>query len=64
MNPSILIIEDDPDGARSVKEAAADAGFDVTLAATGRDGLAWRLRDTGMIMNCMTATVAPNLGAR
>ena len=39
MKPSILIIEDDPDGARSVSEVAADAGFDVTLAATGRDGL-------------------------
>ncbi|MEI6210211.1 MAG: sigma-54 dependent transcriptional regulator [bacterium] len=39
MNPSILIIEDDPDGARSVSEVAADAGFDVTLASNGRDGL-------------------------
>jgi len=39
MNPTILIIEDDPDGARSVSEVAADAGFDVTLSATGRDGV-------------------------
>jgi len=39
MKPSILIIEDDPDGARSVSDVAADAGFDVTLAVNGRDGL-------------------------
>ena len=39
MKPTILIIEDDPDGARSVSEVAADAGFDVTLAATGRNGV-------------------------
>ena len=39
MKPPLLIIEDDPDGARSVSEAASDAGFDVTLAANGRDGL-------------------------
>ena len=39
MKPTILIIEDDPDGARSVSEVAADAGFEVTLAANGRDGL-------------------------
>ena len=39
MTPTILIIEDDPDGARSVSEVAADAGFDVTLAVNGRDGL-------------------------
>jgi len=39
MKSTILIIEDDPDGARSVSEAAADAGFDVTLATNGRDGL-------------------------
>jgi DNA-binding NtrC family response regulator len=40
MKPTILIIEDDPDGARSVSEAASDAGFDVTLASTGQAGLA------------------------
>ena len=39
MNPSILIIEDDPDGARSVSEVAADAGFDVTLVTNGNSGL-------------------------
>ena len=36
--PSLLIVEDDPDGAVSVKEAACDAGFDVTLAATAGEG--------------------------
>ncbi|MCL1921277.1 MAG: sigma-54 dependent transcriptional regulator [Kiritimatiellaeota bacterium] len=40
MNPTILIIEDDPDNARSVHEAAEDAGFAVTAAATGLDGVA------------------------
>lgn len=40
MKPTLLIIEDDPDGARSVSEAASDAGFDVTLASTGQAGLA------------------------
>jgi DNA-binding NtrC family response regulator len=39
MNPTILIVEDDPDGARSVSEVATDAGFDVTLAALGREGV-------------------------
>jgi DNA-binding NtrC family response regulator len=39
MKPTILIVEDDPDGARSVCDVAADAGFAVTLAATGRDGV-------------------------
>ncbi|MEI8241991.1 MAG: sigma-54 dependent transcriptional regulator [bacterium] len=39
MKPTILIIEDDPDGARSVSDVAADAGFEVTLAVCGRDGV-------------------------
>jgi len=39
MNPHVLIIEDDPDGARSVSEVAADAGFEVTLATTGTNGV-------------------------
>ncbi len=59
MNPSILIIEDDPDGARSVKEAAADAGFDVTLATTGRDGLErFRERATDVVL---TDLVLPDI---
>ena len=39
MKPTVLIIEDDPDGARSVAEAATDAGFDTTLVGTGRAGV-------------------------
>lgn len=36
---TILIIEDDPDGARSVSEVAADAGFEVALASDGLSGI-------------------------
>ena len=38
--PNILIIEDDPDGRRSVCEALEDIGFTVTTAQTGNDGVA------------------------
>ena len=37
--PTLLIIEDDPDNARSVKEAADDAGFRTACAATGAAGV-------------------------
>ena len=37
--PTILIIEDDPDNARSVTEAAADAGFKAVCSATGAAGV-------------------------
>jgi DNA-binding NtrC family response regulator len=36
----VLIIEDDPDGLRSVSDAVRDAGIDVFTAATGESGLA------------------------
>jgi DNA-binding NtrC family response regulator len=36
---SILIIEDDPDGGLSVKEAIEDAGFHAELKANGADGV-------------------------
>jgi len=36
---SVLIIEDDPDGGLSVKEAIEDAGFNTDLVANGQDGL-------------------------
>ncbi len=39
MKPTILIIEDDPDNARSVHEVADDAGFEVLDAATGLSGV-------------------------
>ena len=37
--PIVLIVEDDPDGAQSVSEVARDAGFEVGLATTGREGV-------------------------
>jgi len=37
--PTLLIVEDDPDNARSVAEAAADAGFKTVGAATGTAGV-------------------------
>lgn len=37
--PTLLIIEDDPDNARSVDEAAQDAGFTTRIAATGTAGV-------------------------
>lgn len=37
--PKILIIEDDPDGRRSVCEAIEEGGVDVTAAATGKEGV-------------------------
>lgn len=36
----ILVVEDDPDGLRSVVEAIEDAGCDVDGAATGEEGIA------------------------
>ena len=38
-SPTLLIIEDDPDNARSVDEAAQDAGFITHCAATGLAGV-------------------------
>lgn len=52
MKPTILIIEDDPDNARSVREAADDAGFDVTDAATGLAGVAlFRERTPDLVLS-------------
>jgi DNA-binding NtrC family response regulator len=39
MKSVILIIEDDPDGARSMIDAAEDAGFATVLAGTASEGL-------------------------
>jgi two-component system response regulator HydG len=39
MKPVILIVEDDPDGARSMIDAAEDAGFATVLAGTAAKGL-------------------------
>lgn len=44
--PLLLIIEDDPDNARSVAEVAQDAGFATISAATGKEGVALFRRHT------------------
>ncbi len=41
----ILVIEDDPDGLRSVEDAIRDAGYEVLTATTGRGGLDAFLRE-------------------
>ena len=41
----ILVIEDDPDGLRSVKDAIEDAGHVVVTATTGRGGIDTFLRE-------------------
>jgi DNA-binding NtrC family response regulator len=38
--PNILIVEDDPDGRRSLVEAISDAGCNVTATACGTEGVA------------------------
>jgi len=40
-----LVIEDDPDGLRSVVDAIRDAGYDVVTATAGRSGLDGVLRE-------------------
>ncbi len=42
----VLVIEDDPDGLRSVTEAITDAGYVVITATTGRGGLDGLLRES------------------
>ncbi len=42
----ILIVEDDPDGLRSVADAITDAEYEAVVAAEGRAGLGW-LRQQG-----------------
>ena len=36
----LLVVEDDPDGAASVRDAATDGGFEVLVATTGEAGVA------------------------
>ncbi len=43
---TILVIEDDPDGRKSVEEAIRDAGYRVLTTATGRSGVDAALRET------------------
>ena len=42
----VLVIEDDPDGLRSVSEAIADEGYTVVTATTGRGGIDGVLRES------------------
>ena len=42
----VLVIEDDPDGLESVKEAAQDAGYAVVTAMTARSGIDALLRES------------------
>jgi DNA-binding NtrC family response regulator len=35
----ILVVEDDPDGCRSVREAVEDIGFEAVVAMTGQEGV-------------------------
>ncbi len=46
LETTILVIEDDPDGRKSVEEAIRDAGYRVLTAATGRAGVDAALRET------------------
>ena len=39
MQPTLLLVEDDPDGARSVAEVAGGAGFSVIVAREGEAGI-------------------------
>jgi DNA-binding NtrC family response regulator len=39
MFTKLLVVEDDPDGATSVREAATDGGFEVVVARTGLEGV-------------------------
>ena len=39
----ILVVEDDPDGRRSVTDALADAGYSVTAVETGAEGVSEQL---------------------
>ena len=57
--PRILIIEDDPDGRRSVVEALQDGGFAVESAARGGEGaLAFR---NGAFEAVLTDLVLPDI---
>jgi DNA-binding NtrC family response regulator len=56
---SILIVEDDVDGSRSVADAMEDAGMLATIAATGRRGL--ELFETGRFDAVLSDLVLPDI---
>lgn len=47
---TILVIEDDPDGRKSVEDAIRDAGYRVITAATGRAGIDAALREAPRVV--------------
>ncbi len=49
---TVFVIEDDPDGLRSVTEAITEAGYAVRVAATGRGGLDGILREPPDVVLC------------
>jgi DNA-binding NtrC family response regulator len=59
MAVKLLVIEDDPDGAKSVCEVARDAGFEVELARTGAEGVErFRAARPGLVL---TDLVLPDI---
>ena len=54
----ILVVEDDPDGRRSVTEAITDYGFDVTAVATAQEG--WQSFQTAPCDVVLTDLVLPD----
>jgi len=57
--PRILIIEDDPDGRRSVVEAVEDGGFEAVSAATGKEGV--KLFQEGEFDSVLSDLVLPDI---
>jgi DNA-binding NtrC family response regulator len=54
----VLIVEDDPDGARSVAEAVADAGFEPVVATRAEEGMALFLQQRPAVL--LTDLVLPD----
>jgi DNA-binding NtrC family response regulator len=55
----VLVVEDDPDGRRSVVEAIEEGGFKVSAAASGKAGVA--LFETGHFRVVITDLVMPDI---
>jgi len=60
--PRVLVIEDDPDGCRSVAEAIRDLGYEVLVASTGAEGL--RLFENEPADVVLTDLVLPDIGGQ
>jgi DNA-binding NtrC family response regulator len=57
--PKVLVIEDDPDGLRSVCEAIEDAGYEVVSATTGAEGVEKARRESVDVV--LTDLVLPDM---